>query len=433
MRSLISKPARLMGHIDVPPSKSQTMRAILFASLATGKSTIRNYLKSPDVTHMIMACRQFGANIKVSEHCLEIYGVSGNPQLPSGHIDCGNSGQILHFVSAVYALTNQHDITITGDHSIQTNRPITELMKGLEQLGASVFSLKNNQYAPFVIRGPIKAGSIRINGAISQNVSAFLIASSLLDGCTEILVDEPGETPWVDVTLAWLKFLGIAYEKQGYQRYVVHGQKNYEAFNYTVPGDFSSAAYPMIGALISGSHITIHNLDMDDPQGDKLLINALSDLGANIEYDKKSLALQIQPSSIKGQTVDMNDFVDAVTILAVLGCYATGSMNIVGASYTRFKECNRLAVITKQLTNIGASIEETKDGLLVHPSKLSGGITHSHQDHRIAMSLAIAALGCKNPVVIQDVNCINKSFPLFVESMNQLGADLSYISDNRAC
>lgn len=242
------------------------MRAILFASLAKGTSKITNYLKSPDIKAMISGCRQIGAEISIDKHCLTITGTSGRPSTPGDIINAGNSGQVLRFFGAACGLISGYTV-ITGDNSIRTNRPITELLSGLNQLSATAFSTQNNSFAPFIVKGPIQPSTIGIDGTLSQHVSAFIIAASFLNGETEIKVTNPGETPWVDVTLSWLDRLGIKYINENYSHYTIYGSSENNAFDYVVPGDFSSAAYPIIASLITGSEITLLGLDMQDSQG----------------------------------------------------------------------------------------------------------------------------------------------------------------------
>ncbi len=426
MRQLAVSPSRLHGEIWIPPSKSQTMRAILFASLAKGISKISRYLQSSDTDAMITACKQIGAEIIVSKEQLIITGTAGRPTVPDNVIDARNSGQILQFFSAVCGLIHGCTI-ITGDHSIRTNRPITELLSGLNQLKSSSLSTRNNGYAPLVINGPISHGQLHIDGAISQPVSAFIIAASFLNGSTEIYVTNAGELPWIDVTLSWLDRLGIKYKNNNYTHYTVFGSVEHNAFDYVVSGDFSSAAYPIVGSLISGSSITVHGLDMQDPQGDKKLIDVLKLHGANIEYDENTRSLSVFPSEVTGGVINVNEFIDAVTILSVLGCYAKGTTTIIGAGVARLKESNRLATMVNELSTLGANIRETDDGLIIKQSCLRGGNVNSHRDHRVAMSLAIAALNAKGSVLINDVGCIDKSYPSFVDSMAELGADIRYI------
>lgn len=417
----------LSGRVTAPPSKSHTLRSILFATLADGDSVIDNYLHSPDTLAMISACRQLGATIKVSDERLDISGVSGKPQLPDDVIDAGNSGQVLRFITAVAALVPGH-VVVTGDHSIRYNRPVKPLLDGLRGLGANCTSLKGDNHAPIILHGPIKPGVTILDGQDSQPVSGLLIAAAFLPGETEIYVSNPGEQPWIALTLDWFDRLGIKYKQDGYQKYLVYGNSHIQGFEYTVPGDFSSIAYPLVAAIISQSEIEIYNVDMSDPQGDKLLVDILISMGANITIDLRRQRLLIKPGSyLQGKKININRCIDAITILAVVGCYAEGTTTLTHGAIARKKECDRIACITAELKKMGANIEETADGVKVTKSHLTGAMTQSYNDHRMVMSLAIAGLGANDETCIENVDCVAKSYPNFIQHMKQLGCTMELV------
>ena len=205
----------------------------------------------------------------------------------------------------------------------------------------------------------------------------------------------------------------------------MQGHTSFDGFEYVVPGDFSSAAFPIVAALITNSGITINNIDMDDVQGDKEIIPVLQKMGAQFEIDQKNRILQVKPNStLQGREVDINNFVDAITIMAVVGCFATGETRITGAAIAKKKECDRLACITRELTKMGADIQETADGLIIHPKPLKGTMVESFHDHRMVMSLAVAALAAQGETRIEDVACVAKSYPGFLLDMQKLGAEI---------
>src|SRR3990167_884969 len=179
MKSIRVNLSKLAGNISAPPSKSHTLRAILFASMANGTSRIYKYLHSPDTTAMIEACQKLGAQITVTNDMLEITGVAGEISLPDDVINAGNSGQVLRFVAAIAALAKGYSV-ITGDHSVRFNRPIKPLLDALQDLGAFCVSTKGDGHAPVIIKGPIKPGVATLNGSDSQPVSAILIASAFM-------------------------------------------------------------------------------------------------------------------------------------------------------------------------------------------------------------------------------------------------------------
>lgn len=425
MKSYKIRPSKLRGSISASPSKSQSMRAILFATMASGKSIIKNCLNSPDIDAMIKACRKLGAEISCRQNTLEIIGVAGKPSIPDDVIDAGNSGQVLRFVAAIASLTKGTTV-LTGDHSVRYNRPVRPLMDGLSQLGVECYSTKDDDHAPLVVRGPLQPGITFLDGADSQPVSGLLIAAAFLNGITQIHVKNPGEKPWVNLTLSWLDRFGIQYTNENFEKITVAGNPIIQGFEYTVSGDFSSIAYPIVAALLTQSEITVNNIDMNDAQGDKKIIAVLKKMGAIIEVNENKLLVK-SSGTLKGCEIDVNDFIDAITILAVVGCYASGTTTLTNAAIARKKESDRLSSISAELKKMGAEITETHDSLIIQGKPLSGSTCLSYHDHRIAMSCTIAALGADKETIIQDTACVTKSYPDFVADMQRLGCEMEVI------
>ncbi len=426
MLNYIVKPSsKLHGVITIPPSKSHTLRAILFASMAHGTSKIHHYLHSPDTAAMINACQLLGAKITVNEEVLIIEGTAGKPTVPENIIDAGNAGIVYRFVAAIASLLSGYTV-ITGDHSIRSNRPIQPLLDALTQLNTFAVSTRENSYAPIIIKGPLQPGKTSLTGEDSQPVSGLLIAAAFAKGQIDITVKNPGEKPWIDLTLEWFKRLKIPYVNENYEHYVMYGNTQFDGFEYTVPADFSSAAFPIVAALITHSEITLQHIDMNDIQGDKAIIPALQEMGANIDYDDQKHLLHIRKTDqLIGKTINVNDFVDAIPILAVVGCFAKGTTQIVGGAIAKHKESDRLVAMTTELRKMGVDITDNEDGLIIHQSVINGAELKSYHDHRIAMSLAIAGLISNGNTIIKDVACVTKTFPHFAEKMKMLGMDIS--------
>ncbi len=416
MDELTIFPSKLSGRIAIPPSKSHTQRALLFSMLGSATSRIINPLLSPDTEAMLTAIALFGAKIERKPNLLEI---QGGFSLPEDIIDAGNSGQVLRFMGALSALL-PGGCEITGDASIRTRRPIKALLYALRHLGAIAESARGDGHAPILINGPIHPGACRLSGEDSQPVSALLMATSFLDGPSEIFVDNPGETPWIDLTLDWLKRLGGVVENDNYTHYRVKGGLNYSGINYTVPGDFSTAAFPLVAALITQSTLSLEGLDPNDVQGDKILIEILQKMGAKIQW--KDNELIVFPSQLIGQKIDINSCIDALPILAVAACFAKGRTLLYNGAIAREKESDRIASIAKELKKMGANIEEREDGLVIEESTLQGASLDGHSDHRIALATAVAALGAKGSSHIQSTTCINKTYPTFIKDFQTCGA-----------
>jgi 3-phosphoshikimate 1-carboxyvinyltransferase len=386
--------------------------------MATGKSHIFNPLFSPDTLAMIDAIRQFGAKVEIEGKSLLIEGVAGKLRAAEDVIQCGNSGQVLRFIGAMAALSESYTI-LTGDPSIRHNRPISPLLDGLSQLGAFAASSRQDGYAPIIIKGPLKNGAACIEGEDSQPVSALLMLGAFHG--IDLHVKNVGEKPWIALTLSWLDRFNIDYENRNFEHFKIQGGAQIQGFEYCVPADFSSAAFPLVAAAITGSELTIENLDFQDVQGDKAIFQALIAMGANIETHESTITVK-KSRGLKGANLNVNDFVDALPILAVASCFANSETKITGAAIARKKESDRIHCIAKELKKMGANIEELEDGLIVHPSVLRGCETlESHFDHRIAMALCIAAMGADGKSMIHHVECVAKSYPTFFEDFKKLG------------
>jgi len=422
MKLEIKKTESLQGIIRIPSSKSHTLRALIFATLAEGKSIIKNPLDSPDADACIKACQLLGAKINQKGKNWEVEGTAGNLKTPKEEINVGNSGITLRFITGA-ASNCKERLVITGDTSIQNNRPMQTMVEALNNLGAKASSLKNNGYAPVSIQGPLRGGFTTLEGQDSQPVSGILIGSLLAEEDTEIKVVNAGEKPWVGMTLHWFDMLDLKYTNKNYEHYNVPAKQKIKPFRKNVPADFSSAAFPLAAAIITpNSKLELLGLDMTDCQGDKELVNILIKMGAKIEIKKESIIAN--SSALKGIEIDVNDFIDTVPILAVIGCFAEGKTIIKNAEIAKHKESNRLSAMESELRKMGANIKQTNDGLIIEKSKLKGAVVESYNDHRIAMALAIAGLIAEGTTIVNNTGCIAKTFDNFSEIMRRTGAKI---------
>jgi 3-phosphoshikimate 1-carboxyvinyltransferase len=400
------------------------MRAILFGSLAHGTTILRCPLISPDTDAMIGAMRHLGADIQWNGANLVIEGTSGHLKPPSDVIDAGGSGQVLRFVGALAALLPTYTV-ITGNLAVRNSRPVQPLLDGLTQLGGFAVSMRKNASAPIILRGPIRAGEAHFLGDDSQPVSALLMAATRLEGTSHFVVSNPGETPWVDLTLDWLHRLGAAASHTNHTHYTVKGPTQFVGFTYEVPGDFSSAAFPLAALAVNGSEAVLDNLDLHDIQGDKRIVSLLQQMGMNLDVDAKKKQIATLPTQqLRGIAIDANLCIDAVPILAVLGCFSSGTMEITNAQIARRKESDRLHAITSELRKMGATILEKEDGLTIFPSRLKGAVLSAHADHRIGMALTIAAMNAEGISHLEGAEWMAKSYPSFIEHLQTLGASI---------
>ena len=423
MNLLVEASSNLTGSIRIPPNKSHSFRALIMAALAEGKSRITAPAVSNDWMRGIEALEMFGATITPKANCVwEIDGTSGQLATPDDVIDCGNSGIILRFFTALAACCEGYSV-LSGDHSIRHMRPAGPLIDALNSLGAWAVSTKGDGHAPVVVRGRLKGGQAEIDGMDSQPVSALLIASALADAPTELIVHNPGEKPWVGVTLDWLDRCGVEYSNENFERYRIRGRSRWKGFETQIPLDWSAALYAIVAALITPqSEVRIRGMDLRDSQGDKAVLYILRDMGADIEVADGELI--VRSSRLRGRQIDCNDFIDQFMLLAVVGALAEGETVLSNAEICRHKECDRVKEMYDALKAMGADVEERPDGLVVRKSPLHGASIDSRNDHRMVMTLAVAGLAASGQTLITNAECIKKTFAGFVEQMQGIGCEM---------
>lgn len=413
MQLLKVRPKKFLGELATPPSKSQSMRALYFASLAKGVSQIENLLPSPDVQKMIEACKSFGAEIAGDLKCLKISGVSGTPSFHQSLVDCGNSGLVYRFIGALGALSKE-EIAFTGDASIRNSRPILPLIEGLRQLGAEAYQKEH----PLHIRGPVHGEKVVVCGEDSQPVSALLMLAPLLPCGVDLIAEPLGEAPYVEMTLSWLKKLGIQVLRIAENHFKVLGNQTYPSFDYKVPGDFSTAAFIASLGLGEGCRVSIQNLDFSEEQGDKIIFDHLEAFGARI--DKSGSAITVEPGPFSSFHVDLQQCIDQAPLLAALACRGTSPSYLFNGAIARKKESDRLLAIKIELEKMGGRLELGSDHLTIYPAKLNGAKVSSHNDHRLAMALFIAAQSAQGETEIEGAQWIEKSFPNFENQVASL-------------
>jgi 3-phosphoshikimate 1-carboxyvinyltransferase len=411
------------GRVRIPGSKSHTIRALFIASLANGKSEILNPLVSSDALSAVEVCKALGATIKEEENKYTVHGFNGIPQTPSDIIDVGNSGTTLRF-GVMTAGLGEGCSVFTGDYQIR-RRPLGPLIEALNELGAEVFSTRNNGMAPVVVRGRLKGGKAQLDAVTSQYLSSILINSPLLERDTEICLTRLNEQPYVEMTMWWLDKFGIKYENYDYKKFIIKGNQKYQSFNTVIPGDFSSATFFCVLAAISGAEFVLENLDMTDPQGDKLVLSILQDMGAKINFNIDGI--RIKGDKLTGREIDMNSIPDALPAMAVAGCFAEGETRLVNVPQARMKETDRIHVMCTELKKMGADISELPDGLVIKQSKLHGCPVNGHDDHRIVMALAVAGLNIEGETLIDTAEAMNVTFPEFAGFIRSCGGKMDLI------
>lgn len=414
MNYKISK-SRLSGTVNVPASKSHTVRAVAFASLASGESIIRSPLESDDARSAVRAYRALGAAIEIEDEVWRVTGFAGNPIAPEEPIDVGNSGTTMRIAMGSCALIDGAAATLTGDGQVR-GRPVGALAQSLTDLGARIDFLEGAGTPPIAIRGRLKGGETSIEAVTSQFLTSLLINAPLAEGDSTIKVPLLNERPYVGMTLEWLDRLGIEYTTDDqWTRFEIPGNQSYPAFDRRVPGDFSSATFFLCAGALGDNAVTCDGLDMSDTQGDRAVVDYLRDMGARVTVGDESI--RVEAKELRGCEIDLNDTPDALPMMAVVGCFARGETRLVNVPQARLKETDRIAVMREELTKLGAQIEELEDGLVVRESTLSPATVEGHGDHRVVMALSIAATQIEGDTIVRGAGAVDVTYPNFVEAL----------------
>jgi 3-phosphoshikimate 1-carboxyvinyltransferase len=403
--------------LTLPGSKSYTHRALIAAALADGESQLRNALKAEDTTLTAQALEKMGAGIDWQDSTVMVQGTGGRLTPADAPIYLGNSGTSMRFLTAVAAL-GQGEYHLTGTPRL-CQRPMGELLAALKQLGGKVESASGKGCPPVLVTGGLAGGRARLSGEVSsQYLSALLLIGPLTPLGVEIeITGELVSRPYVDLTLDVQAAFGISYFRRGYRYFQIPGGQEYQNRDYDIDADASSASYFWAAAALTCGRLTVANVNMETSQGDVDFVSVLAHMGCRIGSTQVGLTLEGGP--LTGIQVDMSAMPDMVPTLAVVAAFAQGETVITGVSHLRHKESDRLAAVAAELTKMGVQVRETEDGLRITGGEPHGAEIETYEDHRIAMSFAVA--GLKAPgVIIKDPDCVNKSFPEFWEYIEQL-------------
>lgn len=422
MDIIVDKTESISGVVSAPPSKAYTHRMIIASSLSNGISKILNPLISDDTEATLRAVNAFGVETELDKNCWTIYGQE-SLKTPSDPVDCRESGSTLRFMIPVAALASGPSKFLFG--ASFEKRPISPLLNSLKDLGAESIIHKNGN-SVLVCGGGINGGRTSIRGNISsQFISGLLFACPKAKEDTEISISTPLESKgYVEMTLEVIIKHGLEGSvNPSLSKLWIPSNQNYSPCNHVVPGDFSSAAFLLAAAAITSSKVKVTNLNFNTSQGDKVILEILAEMGGLITVEKDFITFEGE--QLSAIDIDAKDIPDLVPVCAVLACYAHGTTEIFHAHRLRYKESDRLDSIYRELKKMGANIILKEDGLVITgSSELHGTVIDSHNDHRIAMASIVAALGAKGKTKIQNVECINKSYPNFLSDMKVLGVNL---------
>ena len=417
------------GCVTVPASKSWAHRMLITAALSGRYSEIICDGISKDISATVKCLNALGANISMSDMDGHNTIIKVNPvkkridysgdSAMYAHLPCGESGSTLRFMIPIAgALGIDAAFHMEGRLSERPLEPLTDV---LSEHGMSF--MKDGQI--LYCRGQLKGGNFDIPGNISsQYISGLLMALPVLPENSTLNVTGTVESgDYIEMTVRAVEAAGIRFDRQGYLFNISGNQKYRVAGKLTVEKDWSSAAFPLCMGAFSEEGMTVTGLNPDSIQGDKEIVNILERFGVKIslEEDGKLTSVTVKKGNLKGQIIDASRIPDLVPVISVVAAGALGETRIIHAERLRIKESDRLATTTAMLKALGADIEETEDGLLIRGKKeLAGGKVDSFNDHRIAMSAAVAAGTCKSEVTVNGAECTDKSFPGFWDILNSL-------------
>jgi 3-phosphoshikimate 1-carboxyvinyltransferase len=309
------------------------------------------------------------------------------------------------------------EITMVGANSLK-NRPMFMIEEALNQLGVKCTSTDGN--LPLTIQGPLVGGKIEIDGSISsQLLTGLLMALPLATKDSEIQVNNLKSKPYIDMTIQILKSFGISIINSGYDLFKIPGNQKYTSQNYTVEGDWSGGAFHLVAGAINGE-LTVEGLSMDSMQSDMAIIRAMQKAGADITISETKI--EVSKSKLNAFDFDATESPDLFPPLVALACYCSGVSSIRGVSRLVHKESDRASALREEFGKMGVKIEIKDDVMFITGSKPRGARVESHEDHRIAMALAVASLGATSRVFIRDSQCVAKSYPGFFDDLRLLGA-----------
>jgi 3-phosphoshikimate 1-carboxyvinyltransferase len=423
---IVRKAERLKGEVCAPPSKAYTQRMLIAAALSNGTSKISGPLFSDDTAATLRAVKALGAKVTAAEDCWTVEGAQPlrGAQTP---IDCGESGATLRFMIPVAALAPEPSVFVLGK-SLE-RRPIATLLHSLKQLGVEAQHQRLGGKPSIVVQGGgISGGKTTIRGDISsQFISGLMFACPMARMDTEITLATPLESKgYVQMTQAVLAEHGIkVHMSKEFDRLHIPSNQTYQPCGHRVPGDFSSAAFLLAAAAIIRSDVSVKNLDYETVQGDKAVLGILKRMGVNGEVCPVRVEVEGKGGLLEAVDVDARNIPDLVPVCAVLACYAKGTSKIHDAHRLRYKESDRLLSLYLELRKMGAQIAMDEGSLTVKgPCALHGATIDPHNDHRIAMACAVAALGASGETRVQDAECVRKSYPKFFHDLRELGVDV---------
>lgn len=424
------KPGNLKGTIEIPPSKSYSHRAVIAAALAENgkKSKIDNLKFSVDITTTTDIMENWGAEIERFESALEIIGNGGKVAPRDKYVQCNESGSTIRFLIPV-GITRENELIFDGKGKL-VDRPLDSYYKIFKEQGLKYETTGGK--LPLTVNGKLKPGNYEIDGNISsQFITGLLYALPLLDGDSKLTINKNLESKgYVDLTLEILKLAGIEIVNNDYKSFDIRGNQTYKPFNYTIEGDYSQVAFWIVAGIISANRdneVKCLHVNKNSLQGDREIIEIVTRMGANLEiFDDYVI---VKPSKTKGTVIDISQCPDIGPILTVLAALSEGETRIINGERLRIKESDRITSIKTELNKLGANVAEEGDSLIIQGVQgFTGGVTVSAwNDHRIAMSLAVASSRCEKEIILEEAESVRKSYPHFWDDFVKMGGEIEIV------
>lgn len=415
--------SRAQGEIQIPGSKSLSNRILLLAALAKGETKITNLLDSDDIRHMLNALSKLGVEYQLTDNnttCI-VQGMGGAITTNTTQdLFLGNAGTAMRPLTAALCL-GHGEYLLHGEPRMH-ERPIGDLVKTLQQLGADIEYQEQENYPPLKIKANgLNGGRASIKGNISsQFLTAILMSAPLAK--TDLTIEVDGELvskPYIDITLHVMQQFGVEVANNNYQSFTIKGQQTYTSpKQIMVEGDASSASYFLAAAAIAGGSIKVHGVGSSSVQGDVKFAEVLEKMGAKIEYGPTWI--RAEKANLNGVDLDMNHIPDAAMTIATTALFANGPTKIRNIYNWRVKETDRLNAMATELRKLGAEVEEGEDFISIQPLKdVQHAAIDTYNDHRIAMCFSLVAFS-NNQVTINDPDCTSKTFPSYFDLFKKI-------------
>lgn len=405
----------IRGTITPPSSKSYAQRAIALALLAEGRTTLRNLEFCKDTRSALRCIEALGAKVEIIDD--STLSIEGGLKPQSNVLHVGESGLATRLFTPIASL-NPTPLTIEGEGTL-LYRPMTMMIEPLRQLGVQVRD--GGGFLPIEVQGPIHGGEITVDGSVSsQFITGLLLALPLAQEDTTLHVTSPVSTPYIDMTIDTARRFGveIMHNEGDYTQFFIEGGQQYTPTDLAIEGDWSGAASMLVAGAIAGE-VTIKNISTLSKQADTAICHALERAGAGLIIEQDSIT--VSKRNLRSFEFDATNAPDLFPALAALAAAAEGESIIIGTDRLRHKESDRAETIRREYEKLGIEVDISEKNIMrIRGGEIQPATTFSHNDHRIAMSLAVSALRCQGEVKIENAECVEKSYPTFFEDLESI-------------